>query len=314
MHTIHSAQIKFRNYLHSLILLAGMLGIMGLVGWLLAGPAGIGWFVLVGFMAFLSAPRLTPHLIMRLHQAKLLQPDEAPQLYGIVNQLARRAGIRIMPTLYYIPGNVINAFTTGLNGRASIAVSDGLLRELTSRELNGVLAHEISHISNNDLLVMMVADVIRRLTSIMAFSGYLLIWIYIPLYVFSSQSAPWLLMIILMTAPTFSILMQLALSRTHEFNADAQAARLTGDPLGLASALEKIDYSQTGWVKRMFVPNRDMHEPAVFRTHPLMVDRIDRLKQLAVTMHASTSSEDVLNKSKQRLSAVETWAQGKNLK
>lgn len=287
MNTIFPARFKYRNYLHSVILLAGMLALLGLIGWLLAGPAGTGWFLLAGIFAFGSAPRLTPHLVMRLNQARLLGPAEAPQLYEKVHWLAERAGMNSVPALYFIPGSTINAFTTGLNSRAAIAISDGMLRQLTSRELSGVLAHEISHISNNDLLVMMMADVIRRLTSIMAFSGYLLIWVYLPLYIFTDQNAPWLLLIILMTAPTFSVLLQLALSRTHEFNADAQAAKLTGDPLGLASALEKIDYSRGGWVKRMFAPAQQMHEPVVFRTHPLMVDRIARLKEMASTIDAS---------------------------
>jgi heat shock protein HtpX len=279
-----------RNYLHSFILLAGMLGMLSLIGWLLAGPSGTGWFLLAGMFAFLSAPRLTPHLVMRLHRAQELPPESSPQLYDIVHRLARRAGLKTAPALYYLPSNIINAFTTGLHNSAVIAVSDGMLRQLTVRELTGVLAHEISHISNNDLLVMMIADVIRRLTSIMAFIGYMLVWVYIPLFVLTSRDPPWLLLIVLVTAPTFSVLMQLALSRTHEFNADARAARLTGDPLGLASALEKIDYSQGGWVRRMFSPSQQMHEPVVFRTHPLMIDRVARLREMASVMQATAAA------------------------
>ncbi|MCG6938239.1 MAG: zinc metalloprotease HtpX [Gammaproteobacteria bacterium] len=292
MNSLFPAHYKLHNYLQSALLLAGMLGLLSLVGWLLAGPEGIGWFIVAGVFIFISAPRVTPAYILRLHRAQVLDASDAPQLYEMVHWLTKRAGMKAMPVLYYIPSSSINAFTTGLNKNASIALSDGMLRQLNTRELSGVLAHEISHVSRNDLLVMMVADVISRLTSIMAFAGYLLIWIYIPLFIFSGEKAPWLLLIILMTAPTFSILMQLALSRANEFNADVEAAKLTGDPLGLASALEKIDYYQGSLIQRIFSPAQRMHEPVFFRTHPLMIDRVNRLKQLANTMRTSDSSPD----------------------
>ncbi len=283
---------KVRNYLHSIILLAGMMVLLSLIGWLLAGPPGVVWFLLVGVFLFISAPRLTPQFILRLHRAKILHPDDAPRLYEIITSLAERADLKKVPTLYYIPSSVINAFTTGLNENAAIALSDGMLRQLNPRELTGVLAHEISHISSNDLFVMMVADIISRLTSIMAFAGYILLWIYIPMFILTDTTVPWALLIVLMMAPTFSVLMQMALSRTHEFNADIEAAKLTDDPLGLASALEKIEYYQGSWIERMFIPSRRMREPVLLRTHPLMVDRINRLKELASQMHQSGHSYD----------------------
>lgn len=292
MNGLFPAHYKLHNYLQSAFLLAGMLGLLSLVGWLLAGPEGIGWFFIAGAFIFISAPRVTPAYILRLHRAQALRPADAPQLYEMVRLMANRAGMKTVPALYYVPTDNINAFTTGLNKNAAIALSDGMLRQLNTRELSGVLAHEISHISSNDLLVMMIADVISRLTSIMAFAGYVLIWIYIPLFFFSGEKAPWLLLIVLMTAPTFSVLMQLALSRAHEFNADVKAAKLTGDPLGLASALEKIDSFQGSWIKRVFSPSQRMHDPVFFRTHPLMTDRVNRLKQLANTMRVSGPSFD----------------------
>lgn len=287
MISILPKQYKLRNYLHSVIWLTGMLALLSLVGWLLAGPAGITWFILVGVFAFISAPRITPAFIMRLHRAKVLQPDQAPKLYEIINWLAQRARMKETPLLYYLPGNVINAFTTGFNENAAIALSDGLLHQLNIREISGILAHEISHISNNDILLMMIANVINRLTSLMAFAGFILVWIYVPLFIFTREQVPWLLLIVLMTAPTFSALMQLALSRTREFNADAAAASLTGDPLGLASALEKIEQYQGGWFERMVTPRQHMREPVFFRTHPLMTDRIARLRKLANIMNTS---------------------------
>lgn len=287
---------RLRNYLHSLLLLAGMLVLLSLIGWLLAGPPGILWFLLAGLFIVVSVPRITPAFILRLHGAQPLTPAEAPQLYQIIITLSEKAGLKNAPALYYIPNSLMNAFTTGLHQNAAIAISDGMLRRLDVRELTAVLAHELSHIYSHDLLVMLVADVISRLTSVLAFTGFFLIWIYIPLYILTDDQVPWLLLIVLMMAPTMSALMQLALSRSREFNADTEAVRLTGDPLALASALEKIDRYQGGWIERMLMPNRRVREPSLLRTHPLMVDRVKRLRQLALQKDYSAYTYDVANK------------------
>jgi heat shock protein HtpX len=287
MNNLLPTHYKFCNYLYSAILFAGMVVLLCITGWLVAGSSGIAWFLLAGALIFISASRLTPQVILRLHRAKILQPGDAPRLYEIITRLAERAKLKQIPMLYYIPGSMINAFTTGLNKNAVIALSDGMLQQLNTRELIAVLAHEISHISSNDLFVMLLADVISRLTSIMAFAGYILIWIYIPQFILMGIKVPWMLLLVLIIAPSFSLLMQLALSRAHEFNADIEAAKLTGDPLGLASALEKIEYYQGGWIERMFIPYRRMREPALLRSHPLMLDRVNRLKELASEMQPS---------------------------
>jgi heat shock protein HtpX len=289
---------KLRNYLHALILLAGMLAMLGLIGWLLAGPSGVVWFLFVGVFILISAPRISPGLVLRLHSAQVLSPEDAPRLYEIITWLAEKAGMKNTPTIYYIPSRLMNAFSTGLKENAVVAISDGMLRSLNPRELTGVLAHEISHIHSNDLLVMLVADVISRLTSVMAFTGYLLIWIYIPLFVLTDATVPWALLIVLMIAPTVSTLMQLALSRSREFSADVEAARLTDDPLGLASALEKIEHYQGGWIERIINPYRRIREPALLRTHPLMIDRVNRLKDLALQKSSSDHPFDSSEKNK----------------
>jgi len=288
MKSLFPTYYRLRNYLHSLILLAGMLALLSLIGWLLAGPSGIVWFLLVGLFILISAPRIPPRFILRMYGAHVLSPEDAPRLYEIISWLSEQAGMENTPTLYYIPSNLMNAFSTGLNEKnAVLAISNGMLRSLNLRELTGVLAHEISHIHSHDLLVMLVADVISRLTSVMAFAGFFLIWIYIPLFILTDTKVPWVLLIVLMMAPIFSALMQLALSRAREFNADAEAARLTNDPLGLASALEKIEYYQGNWIERVFLPNYRIREPSLLRTHPLMVDRVNRLRDMASQMRFS---------------------------
>jgi heat shock protein HtpX len=296
MNNLLSSYYSVSNYLSSIILLAGMLSLLGLIGWLIAGASGIAMFLAAGALVLLSAPRVTPQFILRLHQARRLQPGDAPKLYEVIVWLAERAGLKKIPVLYYFPSDAINAFTTGLYNSTSIAISDGMLHKLDSRELTGVLAHEISHIRNHDLLVMLMAEVMSRLTSVMAFTGYMLILIYIPMYVMTGTAVSWLLLIVLMMAPTVSIIMQMTLSRLHEFSADTTAAKITGDPLGLASALEKIDYYQGGWVERMFIPSRRRYQPALLRTHPLMTDRIRRLRELAEQMPSSDHPFDSVDR------------------
>ena len=129
-----------------------------------------------------------------------------------------------------------------------------------------------------------MADVITRLTNIMALTGFILILVYIPMYVLTDETVPWVLMVILMIAPTLSALMQLALSRSREYRADLEAVKLTDDPLSLASALEKIESYQMSWLERIFIPGRRVNVPAFLRTHPLVTDRVKRLKDLATEM------------------------------
>ena len=272
---------KLTHYLHSLIFLVGMLALLGLIGWLVAGPSGLVWFSFAGIFLIVGTLKISPEVILHLHRAQFLHPDDNPTLYKIIMTLAQRAGIKKVPALYYLPTRKINAFSTGTKNRAYIAVSDGMLQSLTLRELTGVLAHETSHIHSNDIIVMLIANVIGRLTNIMAFAGTLLIAIYVPLYLFTETQAPWLLMFILMISPTLSALMQLALSRSREFSADLEAAMLCGDSLGLASALEKIDRYQGNWIARQFSSHQYMREPILLRTHPLVGDRVNRLKSLA---------------------------------
>ena len=133
MNNLLSSYYSVSNYLSSIFLLAGMLTLLGLIGWLIAGPSGIAMFLAAGVLVFASAPRITPQFILRLHQARRLQPGDAPKLHEIIFWLAERAGLKKVPVLYYFPSDAINAFTTGLYDSTAIAVSDGMLRKLDSR-------------------------------------------------------------------------------------------------------------------------------------------------------------------------------------
>ena len=280
--TTHSARhYQLQNYLQSFLLLLTMLILVTLIGTLIAGMQGALWAIAIVLMIILAGPRISPYFILRLYRARLILPEQAPHLYELNEQLAKKAGIEFQPALYYLPSQIINAFTIGLQKDACIVISDGMLRTLNEREFTGVLAHEISHIRNHDLMVMLIADVLSRLTSMLALFGYLLILVYLPVFILSQQLIPWLLMLILVTAPYLSSFLQLALSRTREYNADLVASQLTGDPMGLASALRKIDYYQHNWMERIFFPYRRVPDPSLLRTHPTIESRIKRLKEIA---------------------------------
>jgi len=197
-----------------------------------------------------------------------------------MEELARRSGLARYPPLYYIPSSVMNAFTVGKRDNAAIGVTDGILRKLTLRELAGVLAHEISHLRNGDLRVMTLADVISRITANLSMIGQVLILINLPLFLMGRAHIPWIPLLLLLAAPTLSALMQLALSRTREFDADMGAVRLTGDPLGLASALEKMERYQGSLLGTIFAPGRRSPDPSLLRSHPHTEERIRRLLSL----------------------------------
>ncbi|MEJ2326689.1 MAG: zinc metalloprotease HtpX, partial [Chromatiaceae bacterium] len=163
---------------------------------------------------------------------------------------------------------------------AAIAVSDGLLRRMELRELTGVLAHEISHVANGDIRVMAFADLVSRVTGMLSLFGQILLLISLPLWLLSAADIPWLPILLLLFAPTLSALVQLALSRSREYEADRNAAELSGDPEGLASALRKLEYQQAGLWERLFMPTRRIPEPSMLRSHPPTEERVRRLLEL----------------------------------
>ena len=270
---------KTTNRMQSVLLLGGMTLLLALLGWLIAGGLGLlvaaGGVIIVGF-----SPQVSPPVLLRMYRARQLMPSHAPALFRLIHDLAQRADLPHPPRLYYIPSPMMNAFAIGKRGNAAIAVTDGLLRRLNRRELAGVLAHEISHINNNDIWVMGLADGVSRLTSGLSLGGQFLLLLSLPMMLFGSYSPPWLLFLLLISAPTLSALFQLALSRTREYDADLDAAWLTGDPSGLASALAKLERYQHGFLERILLPGRRIPDPSLLRTHPTTEDRIQRLLSL----------------------------------
>jgi len=273
------------NRLHSLLLLAIMGGFLALLGELLWGSDGIILLLLLGAILLLLNPVITPQLIMRMYRATRLTPDRSPALHAALVELTRRADLPTIPVLYYIPSSMLSAFTVGRQNEAAIAITDGLLQTLDSREMIGVLAHEVSHIHNNDTWVMGVADMFSRLTSLLSLFGQFLFILNLPLILLAHININWSAILILIFAPNLSALAQLGLSRTREYSADLNAARLTGDPEGLARALVKIERYSGSFMERLFLPGRRIPEPSLLRTHPPTEERVRRLMELKPSAH-----------------------------
>ena len=278
---------KQRNLMHTALLLAGL-------GLLLLVPAYLVWGVggalvaagIVGVVV-LAGPRVPPMMVMKMYAAREVAPNSDHPLNRILDQLAQRAELEARPRLFIIPSRTLNAFATGSADTSAIALTEGLVRKLDLRELAAVMAHEVSHIRNNDLLVMGIADVVSRCTQAMSYAAAVLVAINIMGYLFQGEAAvSWLAIAILYLAPALSSLLQLGLSRSREYDADLEGAMLIGDPSWLASALSRLEtYTGRVWEDLMFpVPGRHVPHPSVLRSHPSTADRIARLRQLDVRL------------------------------
>jgi len=266
---------RLQNALQSIALLAAMAALAGFLGWTLFGQAGL-WAAALGPVFALIANGGSSEMILRLTRARPLAPEHAPALYRLVGLLAERAGLARMPRLYRVPAPALNAFAAGSRENPAIALTDGLLAGLEPREMAGVLAHELSHLRARDVWVMTLAALVGRMTSLMSFFGQLLLFILLPISLFTGQGVPLVAIVLLVFAPTISGLLQLALSRTREYDADVAAVQITGDPRGLASALAKLERRRGGWMQRLFIARA----PGWLLTHPSTDERIRRLMEL----------------------------------
>jgi len=279
-HAIHRRH-RFANRLHTFVLVAGSLALLALTAWAIAGGVGMIYALIFGGVSLLAARRVSPSVVLRMYKAKPVGPDLFPAGHAIVSELSRRAGLTRAPDLYVVPSPLMNAFAVGRRDASAIAVTDTLVRSLTARELAGVLAHEITHIRNEDIKVMSLADVVSRLTSTLSTIGIVAVLFNLSGFF---PTVPWLGVLAMIAAPTIGSLLQLALSRTREFDADYGAAMLTGDPDGLSSALVKLEGAHRRRLEAMLLPAGRMAEPSMLRSHPPTAERVERLQALKPTM------------------------------
>lgn len=229
-------------------------------------------------------------IVLRMYGAKEIGTDKAPALHRIIRDLTLRAQMP-MPKLYLIPQEAPNAFATGRDEKhAAVAVTEGILRILDERELRGVLAHELSHIKNRDILIGTIAATMAGAISMLANMAH---WGMI----FGGRSSdnregghPIVALLMIIIAPLAAMLVQMAISRSREFGADATGATISGDPSSLANALRKLErgaqripMEANPATAHMFIVNplTGGGLMTLFSTHPPMEERIRRLESMA---------------------------------
>jgi heat shock protein HtpX len=277
------------NTLKTTFLMALLTVILVTAGGMLGGEGGM-------MMAFLFALVMngvsywfSDKIVLRMYGAKEIGPEESPRVYRIVQELALRAQMP-MPKLYLIPQETPNAFATGRNEKnAAVAVTQGILRILDEAELRGVLAHELSHIKNRDILVGTIAATMAGAISMLANMAH---WGMI----FGGRGGdqregghPIVALAMIIIAPLAALLVQMAISRSREYGADGTGAAISTDPLSLANALRKlqrgvehIPMEANPATAHMFIvsPLTGGGLMTLFSTHPPMEERIRRLENM----------------------------------
>jgi heat shock protein HtpX len=280
-----------RNYLKTTLLLAGLSGLLLLIGsWF--GTTGVTIALVAAIAMNGIAYFYSDKIAIRAAGAVPVTQAEYPELWRIVRGLADRAGIP-MPRLYVSPSPQPNAFATGRNPEhAAVAVTQGILPILDRRELEGVLAHELSHVQNRDILISSVAATIGAVITWLAYLAY-----FLPMGSDDDDGGnPFAGLLMVILAPLAAGLIQMAISRSREFGADATGAKLTADPMALASALRKIEAYARGTppattnpsTAHLFISNPFKGGAGVanlFSTHPSTAERVERLERMAYGPH-----------------------------
>jgi heat shock protein HtpX len=284
--------MNMKNNMKTVLLLGTLAGLMVGLGNLLGGRGGAVLGLMFAAVMNLGAYWFSDKIALRMSRARPVSPAEAPQLYSAVRRLTQRAGLP-MPSLHVIPSDQPNAFATGRNpSHAALAVTEGVLAMLTPEELEGVLAHELAHVRNRDILIASVAATIAGAISFLAtmarwgaiFGGG------------DDEDNPGGLIGVLVAsivAPIAAMIVQMAVSRSREFQADAVGTEIAGRPHGLASALRKLEVASqripmavNPSAAPMFIVN-PLRGPwahgaaRLFSTHPPTEERIRRLHQMA---------------------------------
>lgn len=272
--------MKRGNLIHVTLMLIAMLSLLGLIGWILAGRDGL--LITAGFGAVFTifGRRASKSWMLKAIGAVRVGPDDAPGLYAILRELSGRAGLVRYPAIYLLDAEMMMGFSAGANeDDAAIVLTAPLVQSLDAREIAGVLAHEVSHIHGGDLVVMGMADLVTRMTRTLSMLGLILVIFNVPLAMSTEggRHLPWAALLLLIGAPLVNFLMQMALSRSREFDADQAAVDICGDPEALAQALEKLELQQTGILRAIFMPHQPGTEPSMLRSHPVTKDRIRRI-------------------------------------
>ncbi|GIW43461.1 MAG: protease HtpX [Candidatus Binatia bacterium] len=277
------------NAMKTTLLLGLLTGLILWFGQFFGGSHGMAVaFVLAVLMNF-GSYWFSDKIVLAMYRARPVTEHEAPELYNMVHNLATKAGIP-MPRVYVIPSDAANAFATGRSpNHAAVAVTEGILRIMTMEELEGVLAHELSHVKNRDILISSIA---ATLAGVLVLLADMLRWgAMFGMARDREDNAGGVVGLIALSilAPIAAMLIQLAISRTREFEADASAARILGTGEPLARALEKLEFAAQRYplpasaqTAHMFIVNplRGDFLARLFSTHPPVEERIRRLRSM----------------------------------
>lgn len=270
------------------LLLAGLTALLGAGGWALGGGAGLALGVALATASNLALWFWSDRLVLRMYGARRVGPGEAPELYALVDRLRRNAGIA-MPAIAIAPQSQPNAFATGRGERhAVVCVTEGLLGMLTREEIEGVVAHELAHIKQRDMLLMTIAatmaGAISNVANVLALGALF--------GTRDEEGTGGQQLAVMLVAPIAATLIQLAISRQREFRADALGAEIAGSPRGLASALQKLDLvarHRPMQVAPSVAPLAQVNPlgaasqglARLFSTHPPTIERVARLNAMA---------------------------------
>jgi heat shock protein HtpX len=277
------------NILKTTVFLALLTGLFIAVGGLLGGRSGMVMALVFALIMNFVSYWFSDKIVLKMYGAKPLAEGDLPVVQRIVRKLATQANIP-MPKLYLLPSESPNAFATGRNPQhAAVAVTEGILRIMDERELEGVLAHELSHVLNRDILISTIAATVAGAISMLANMAQWGMMFGGSRDEEGRSSNPIALLATIILAPLAAMLIQMAVSRSREYQADASGAKLTHDPNALASALGKlgqatkmIPMDANPATAHLFIVN-PLNGRALmnlFSTHPPLEDRIERLRRM----------------------------------
>jgi len=279
------------NFLRTAVLLAALTALFMAVGFMIGGEMGMVIALVLAAGLNLFAWWNSGDMVLRMYKARQVDAASAPQLHGIVAQLAERAELP-MPRVFIVDNPQPNAFATGRNPEnAAVAATTGLLRNLSAEEVAGVMAHELAHVKNRDTLTMTITATIAGAIGMLANFG-----LFFGAFGAGNRNNPLGIvgvLLVALLAPMAAMFVQMAISRSREYEADRIGSEICGQPLWLASALDKLQRGaqridnpaaeNNPATAHMFIAN-PLHSRAVdnlFSTHPNVANRIARLREMA---------------------------------
>lgn len=287
------------NLFRTTLLLTVLTGLLLVAGQLLGGQTGMMFALVLAVVMNFSAYWFSDKIVLSMYGAQEVGPHDAPELYGIVQELARRGNLP-MPRVYIIHNDTPNAFATGRSPEhAAVAATTGILRILSREELAGVMAHELAHVQHRDTLISAIAATIAGAISMLAnMAQWALIFGMGRQNGQENGGSVLGTLVMMLLAPIAAALIQMAVSRTREYAADARGAALCGNPLWLANALRKLELGNrripmhqaesNPATAHLFIVNplQGSSLANLFSTHPPIEERVRRLEEMAYQMRA----------------------------